>query len=105
MLCRAQTHKERDIAVGGMGTIYKGTNIQTGETDAIKLPEADDAAHDGVMRERFAFTGEALRQLNHPYIVKMQAADEVNNRHHLIKEYVGIEYPLAAITRIRSVPG
>lgn len=40
------------------------------------------------MLERFAREGDALRQLNHPNIVKMLAAIEEDGQYYLVMEYV-----------------
>jgi serine/threonine protein kinase/tetratricopeptide (TPR) repeat protein len=79
---------QEKLGVGGMGTVYKGTDAQTGETIAIKWLKSEAIAADPGMIERFQREGEALRQLNHPNIVKMLAAVEEDNKHYLIMEYV-----------------
>ena len=76
------------IAEGGMGTVHKGTDIHTGETVAIKLLKPGVIANEPNMIERFAREGEALRDLNHPNIVKMLDAVEEDGYHYLIMEYL-----------------
>ncbi len=82
------------IGRGGMGDVYKGTDTQTGQPVAIKELKPDIVAQDRGMVERFVREGEALRQLNHPNIVKMLAAveepatDSQPNAHFLVMEYV-----------------
>jgi serine/threonine protein kinase/tetratricopeptide (TPR) repeat protein len=84
---RYQLHEE--LGAGGMGTVYKGTDTQTGEPVAIKLLKAEAITANPDMIERFQREGEALRQLNHPNIVKMLAALEQDSKHYLVIEYVG----------------
>lgn len=77
------------IGQGGMGTVYRGRDTQTGETVAIKSLRPDIVKDDPKLVERFTREGEALRQLNHPSIVKMLASVEENNQHFIVMEYVG----------------
>lgn len=76
------------LGSGGMGAVYKGTDTQTGDLVAIKVlhPGLDNL--DPGMLTRFIREGEALRQLNHPNIVKMLAAFTEHDQHYLIMEYV-----------------
>jgi len=76
------------IGRGGMGDVFKGTDVHTNEQVAIKL------LHDAIVQEnpdivdRFEREGEALRTLNHPNIVTMLDTAEENGKHYLIMEYV-----------------
>jgi serine/threonine protein kinase/tetratricopeptide (TPR) repeat protein len=73
---------------GGMGEVYRATDTQTGETVAVKELNPEILAHDPGLLERFKREGEALRQLNHPNIVRMIEAIEEGGRHYLVMEYV-----------------
>ncbi|MBI5928920.1 MAG: protein kinase [Chloroflexi bacterium] len=77
------------IGQGGMGAVFRGRDTQTGETVAIKSLRPDIVKDDPKLVERFTREGEALRQLNHPSIVKMLAAIEEDNQHYIVMEYVG----------------
>jgi serine/threonine-protein kinase len=80
---------ERDLlGRGGMGDVYRGIDTRTGELVAVKVlrSEVVTGAPDAVAR--FIREGEALRELNHPNIVKMVAAVEEGGRHYLVMEYV-----------------
>lgn len=74
------------LGAGGMGTVYLGQDTRTGETVAIKQLKPELTAADLI--ERFKREGEALRDLNHPNIVKMLDAVEADDKHYLIMEYV-----------------
>ncbi len=74
------------IGQGGMGEVFRACDQQTGEFVAIKQLRPD-VSMPGLL-ERFEREGEALRQLNHPNIVKMLASVEENNLHYLVMEYV-----------------
>jgi predicted ATPase len=73
---------------GGMGSVYRATDTQTSALVSVKVldPRFTPRASDIV--ERFLREGQALRQLNHPNIVKMVAAVEEDGQHYLVLEYV-----------------
>jgi predicted ATPase len=73
---------------GGMGEVYRATDTQTGELVAVKVLNPEVVAHAPDLVERFVREGEALRQLNHPNIVRMIAAVQEQGQHYLIVEYV-----------------
>lgn len=73
---------------GGMGDVYRATDTETGQTVAIKALKPDVVANAPDIVARFMREGEALRQLNHPNIVKMVAAIEEAGQHYLVMEYV-----------------
>src|SRR5512136_531304 len=80
---------ERDqLGRGGMGTVYRATDTQTGELVAVKALNPQVVARDPDILERFVREGESLRQLNHPNIVRMIAAGEEQGQHYLVVEYV-----------------
>lgn len=76
------------IGEGGMGDVYRGIDLQSGEIVAIKRLKPDIIKANPNLIERFARESEALRQLNHPNIVKMLAAVEENGRHYIVMQYV-----------------
>ena len=76
------------LGQGGMGHVYRGLNLQNDEPVAIKVLKQDVVANKPELVARFVREGEALRQLNHPNIVKMLAASEQDGRHFLVMEYV-----------------
>ena len=57
---------ESVAGVGGMGTVYRAHDEQTGQTVALKLIHASDKAH---VTERFVREAELLAELRHPGIV------------------------------------
>ncbi len=74
------------IGSGGMGDVFRGRDQYTDLPVAIKVLRQDMATAE--MIARFAREGEALRQLNHPNIVKMLAAVEEEGQNFLIMELV-----------------
>jgi len=79
---------------GSMGEVYRATDTHTGGTVAIKALDPRVVARDPGILERFVREGEALRQLDHPNIVRMVAAVEEEDAttgvvaHYLVMEYV-----------------
>ena len=73
---------------GSMGEVYRATDTHTGEAVAVKALDPGVVARDPGILERFTREGEALRQLDHPNIVRMVAAVEDGGRHYLVIEYV-----------------
>ncbi len=76
------------IGGGGMGTVYIGTDLLTGETVAIKQLRSELSGNMPQMVERFLREGEALRWLNHPNIVKVLATSDEGDQHFIVMEYV-----------------
>ncbi len=77
---------EKEIGAGGMGTVYLGTDTLTNQLVAIKHLKSSTLSADAL--ERFRREGEALRDLNHPNIVRMLDTIEEHGSQYLIMEYV-----------------
>lgn len=74
------------IGSGGMGQVYRGTDKRNNQPVAIKklhggLKQSDDI-------ERFKREGQALRDLDHPNIVKLIDMLEVDGAHYLVMDYI-----------------
>src|SRR5260221_2799295 len=74
------------IGEGGMGAVYRGFDSQAHLPVAIKQLNADMDSPE--MIERFKREGEALRQLNHPNIVKMLDMVHLDGDYYLIMDMV-----------------
>lgn len=77
---------EDELGAGGMGTVYRGIDTRTNAAVAIKQLKSGIATPETI--ERFQREGEALRELNHPNIVKMLDMFEHDERHYLVMDYV-----------------
>src|SRR5262245_6449425 len=55
---------------GGMGAVFEGVNVETGEPAAVKVLNPHLAADEG-FRERFEMEINTLKKLKHPNIVRM----------------------------------
>lgn len=80
--------KQDLLGRGGMGVVYRATDNQSGETVAVKTLNSDAMSAEPNILDRFLREGEALRQLNHPNIVKFITAIESYGQHYLVMEYV-----------------
>ena len=77
---------DRELGQGGMGTVYLATDSQSQTQVAVKHLKTELARPELI--ERFRREGEALRELNHPNIVKLLDTLEENGEHYLVMEYV-----------------
>lgn len=77
---------EREIATGGMGTVYLGRDERLARAVAIKIlrPELSTA----VAVERFLREAQYLANLNHPHIVPVHFAGEGNGLVYYVMDYV-----------------
>ena len=75
-----------ELGQGGMGTVYRGLDSRTQQTVAIKQLKPELTTPELV--ERFVREGTALRELNHPNIVKMLDSVQEDGNHYLIIEYL-----------------
>jgi predicted ATPase len=76
------------IGVGGMGTVFRAKDTQTGMMVAVKHLKPEAVAHDASLVQRFSREAEALRQLDHPNIVKVLDTIQEKNEHYLVMELV-----------------
>ncbi len=79
---------DRLIGGGGMGDVFMGKDILTGEPVAIKQLRLELTSNMPQMVERFLREGEALRRLNHPNIVKVLATVDEGSQHYIVMEFV-----------------
>jgi hypothetical protein len=66
---------ERRLGAGGMGVVYVGRHLQSGEHFALKLMRDSLGASPALLR-RFAIEAEAAARLNHPHIVRIHEVGE-----------------------------
>ncbi len=80
---------ERLVGQGGIGEVYYGIDRQTNEPVAVKALKSHVIEDNPKLVERFRREGEALKELDHPNIVKILAVIQEEERHYLVMEYVG----------------
>lgn len=73
---------------GGMGTVYRATDVMTGHTVAVKQLRREVAQRRPDMVERFTREAETLRQLDHPNMVKALDTLEHADERYIVMEYV-----------------
>lgn len=75
------------LGQGGMGDVYRGLDVLTQTPVAIKNLRGSIST-DAEILERFRREGAALRELNHPNIVKMLDMIQHEGENYLIMEYI-----------------
>jgi diguanylate cyclase (GGDEF)-like protein len=78
---------ERIIARGGMGVVYAGTALSSGERVAIKViaPELVERAD---IRQRFAREARASSELVHPHLVRVRRTGELAGRPYVVMDLI-----------------
>jgi serine/threonine protein kinase/tetratricopeptide (TPR) repeat protein len=77
---------EAEVGRGGMGIVYRGYDTRLNRTVAIKIlssPELSEEEHIRLLAE-----AQAAAQLNHPNVVTVYDALEVDNQPFIVMEYV-----------------
>ncbi len=77
----------RTLGRGGMGVVYQGVHLETGEAAAVKVLAAAFTANEG-LRLRFEGEIETLRKLKHPHIVRLIGHGIQEGRLFYSMEYV-----------------
>src|SRR6185503_19517207 len=75
------------LGEGGMGEVYRATDLRLGRDVALKVLPADVAA-DPERIERFQREARAVAALNHPGIVTIYSVEEADEVHFLTMELV-----------------
>ena len=73
---------------GGMGVVYRATQLDLGRPVAIKVIAADRARDPG-LRTRFSLEARLAAAIDHPNLVPVHAAGEDGGRLYLVMRYVG----------------
>src|SRR6202451_4296019 len=77
---------EAPLGQGGMGTVYRALYTKRNRPVAIKVL-ADDLA-DAASRRRFQREAQMASSLNHPHILTVHDAGDVDGRQYLVTEFV-----------------
>ncbi|MEO8635628.1 MAG: serine/threonine-protein kinase [Gemmatimonadales bacterium] len=88
---------ERELASGGMGTVFLGHDVKLDRPVAIKILRPDLATATGA--ERFLREARALASLSHPKIVPIFRVDERGGLLYYVMEYIRGETLAARLTR------
>jgi serine/threonine-protein kinase len=76
------------IGQGGMGSVFKGIDLASGEPVAIKVLKREVIASDPEQVERFQREAQVLYQLNHPNIVRIWDAIFQDGDYYIVMEYM-----------------
>ncbi|XWX03625.1 protein kinase [Aggregatilineales bacterium SYSU G02658] len=79
---------ERQIAIGGMATIYLGRDVKLGRHAAIKVLLPDIAGQDDTLTLRFEREARAIAQLEHDNIIPIYQFGQQDNLYFLAMRYV-----------------
>ena len=75
------------LGKGGMGAVYLAEDVELSRLVALKiLPK--DKAQNATLVKRFKAEGQAAARLNHPNIVKVHEAGEINGQAYMALEYI-----------------
>ena len=77
---------DHQLGAGGMGTVYRATDTKLNRAVAIKFV-SDDLA-DASARRRFQREAQLASSLNHPHILTVYDAGELEGRQYLVSELV-----------------
>ena len=75
------------IGEGGMGEVYRATDLELGRTVALKILPPDVASH-RVRLQRFIVEAKAASALNHPHILTIYEIGTVDDLHFIATEFV-----------------
>ena len=88
---------------GGMGEVYRATDLTLGQSVALKfLPE--EAARDQRLLERFHGEVRVARQVSHPNVCRVYDIGEVDGTPFISMEYIDGEDLSSLLTRIGRLP-
>jgi serine/threonine protein kinase len=73
---------------GGMGVVYRATELSLGRPVALKLL-APERARDDAFRERFQRESRMAAAIDHPNVIPVYAAGECDGSLYLVMRYVG----------------
>ena len=89
---------------GGMGVVYRGSQVALRRTVALKVVRAE-LADDPEFRERFAQESEIAASLDHPHVVPVLSAGEDGGRLYVVMRFVeGTDLRAAVRARGRLDP-
>ncbi|MCA9076618.1 MAG: serine/threonine protein kinase [Planctomycetaceae bacterium] len=100
---------EHKIGAGGMGTVYLGTHVETGEQAAVKVLPSMLAREPGFVA-RFNREIDALKKLSHPNVVQLYESGVDNSSggdlsiYYYAMEYVEGETLTSRIKRTKRIP-
>src|SRR6185503_10805161 len=86
MILRERYRLDSELGRGGMGTVYRATDLELQREVAVKVLSAAGQTTDG--RERLVREARAAAALNHPHIVTIHDVGESGGLPFLVMEFV-----------------
>ena len=77
---------QREIACGGMGTIYLATDTKLGRDVAIKMLHPQYSG-EPAFAQRFLREARAMAKLDHPNIIRIWSVEEDEGSHYIVMEH------------------
>src|SRR5262249_14060876 len=77
---------ENQVGEGGMGVVYMALDTRLNRRVAVKL--LSDKLADAAARRRFQREAQTASSLNHPHILTVYDAGELEGRQYLVTEYI-----------------
>src|SRR5439155_4596669 len=77
---------EAKLGEGGMGMVFRAHDTKLNRPVAVKFLSGDLA--DAAARRRFQREAQMASSLNHPHILTVYDAGEVDGRQYLVTEYI-----------------
>lgn len=74
------------LGVGGMGVVYQGTDTKLTRPVAVKF--LSDNLADATARRRFQQEAQMASSLNHPHIVTIYDAGEIEGKQYIVAEFI-----------------
>src|SRR5512140_549943 len=77
---------ESKLGEGGMGTVYRALDTRLNRPVAVKV--LSDQLADAAARRRFQREAQMASSLNHPHILTVHDAGELDGRQYLVTEFI-----------------
>jgi predicted Ser/Thr protein kinase len=91
------------LGQGGMGEVYRATDLTLGQSVALKFLPAEAAGNSRLL-ERFAGEVRVARQVSHPNVCRVYDLGEIDGAPFISMEYVDGEDLSSLLTRIGRLP-
>jgi serine/threonine protein kinase len=93
---------DREVARSGMSTLFRATDLRTGQQVAVKVPHPEMEA-DPILLERFRREEEIGQEIDHPGVVKTFDGEE-RSRRYMVIEWVEGRLLRAILNEERKLP-
>ena len=99
---------EQSVAVGGMGAVYRATDVRFDDEPCAVKEMLDDFQKDidrNQAVEWFKREAKFLLKLNHPYIPRVRDSFAENDRHYLVMDFIEGRTLTELLAKEGNVPG